>query len=437
MDRADARIKALTKRTVDAAKPEAGRYILWDAKLKGFGLRVEPHQPSGEPSLKTFIARYRAGGGRAGKLRQKTVGRYGTVTVEEARIAARKLLGAASAGADPVGEARAGRQAGVTVAEVCDWYFREVDAGRLLGRRGRRIKASTILSDKSRVEVHVKPLIGNRPVRMLALHDMEELQANIATGKTARKLSGKRPRGGIATGGGGVGGRTLAMLRAIFEHAVRRQLIGSNPAKGARKIANEKRTHRLTLDDLREFGIAIRATKENPTAVAAIRLLAITGFRRNEALGMRQNWLMEAGAVNFPDTKAGPQVRPIGRAAVDLIKQQIATAGDSEWVFPADRGDGHFIGLPKVLARVAKRAKLELSLHVLRHTFASVAAEIGYSELTIAGLIGHSAGSVMSGYVHLDAALVTAADRVSAVIAGALDGQPDAEVISLQKAATR
>src|ERR1019366_4579798 len=103
------------------------------------GLRVEPRQPSGEPSLKTFIARYRAGGGRAGKLRQKTVGRYGTVTVEEARIAARKLLGAASAGADPVGEARAGRQAGVTVAEVCDWYFREVDAGRLLGRRGRRI----------------------------------------------------------------------------------------------------------------------------------------------------------------------------------------------------------------------------------------------------------------------------------------------------------
>ena len=67
--------------------------------------------------------------------------------------------------------------------------------------------------------------------------------------------------------------------------------------------------------------------------------------------------------------------------------------GSPDWVFPADRGDGHFIGLPKVLARMCRAAGLKpITPHVLRHTFACVAAEIGFSELTIAGLLGHAAG---------------------------------------------
>ena len=89
-----------------------------------------------------------------------------------------------------------------------------------------------------------------------------------------------------------------------------------------------------------------------------------------------------------------------------------------------------------MLARVCKRAGLKgVTPHGLRHTFASVAAELGFSELTIAGLLGHSAGSVTAGYVHLDSALLTAADRVSAVIADALDGKPAAEIAPLCEAA--
>ena len=148
----------LTKRTVDAAKPTAARFIVWDSAMPGFGLRVEPS------GVKVFIARYRAGGGRAGTLRQATIGRYGTVTADEARQKARKLLAKAAGGGDPVGDKRAARQAGVTVAEVCDWYIREAEAGHLLGRRGRPIKALTISTDKARIELHVKPLLGKRPV---------------------------------------------------------------------------------------------------------------------------------------------------------------------------------------------------------------------------------------------------------------------------------
>jgi hypothetical protein len=65
--------------------------------------------------------------------------------------------------------------------------------------------------------------------------------------------------------------------------------------------------------------------------------------------------------------------------------------------------------------------------HVLRHTFASIAGDLGFSELTIAGLLGHSSRGVTQRYVHLDAALAVAADQVSAEIARYLDEEAKGE----------
>jgi integrase len=114
---------------------------------------------------------------------------------------------------------------------------------------------------------------------------------------------------------------------------------------------------------------------------------------------------------------------------------------DSPFVFPADWGDGHFIGIVRVLDRVCARAKLaDVTPHVLRHTFASIAGDIGFSELTIAGLLGHAARGVTQGYVHLDAALVVAADTVAAEIARLLDGvaaQSCAQAVGVEWARAR
>ena len=65
----------------------------------------------------------------------------------------------------------------------------------------------------------------------------------------------------------------------------------------------------------------------------------------------------------------------------------------------------------------------DVTSHTLRHTFASVAGELGFSELTIAGLLGHSARGVTQGYVHLDTALIVAANQVAAAIAQLLDDE--------------
>src|SRR5260370_6540434 len=95
----------------------------------------------------------------------------------------------------------------------------------------------------------------------------------------------------------------------------------------------------------------------------------------------------------------------------------------SLFFFPDDWGDGHCIGVVRVLDGVCLKAKLkDVTPHILRHTFASVAGDLGFSELTIAGLLGHSARRVTPRYVHLDTALVVAADHVSAEIGQMLDG---------------
>ena len=107
--------------------------------------------------------------------------------------------------------------------------------------------------------------------------------------------------------------------------------------------------------------------------------------------------------------------------AIECIKSQPVQA-HSPYVFPADVGDGHFIDVVRVLAMVCAKAKLaDVTPHVLRHTFASIAGDLGFSELTIAELLGHTSRGVTQRYIHLDAALAVAVDRVSDEIAKLLD----------------
>ena len=159
------------------------------------------------------------------------------------------------------------------------------------------------------------------------------------------------------------------------------------------------------------------------TGLAAIRFLLLTGFRRMEGLGLQRAWLdEEEEAIRFPDTKSGAQTRVIGRAAIELLLGQPKTK--SPYFFPADWGEGHFVGVVRVLDRVCEKARLaDITPHTLRHTFASLAGDLGFSELTIAALLGHSARGVTQRYVHIDEALRMTADRVAGEMADILDGR--------------
>ena len=415
-------MRKITKRLVDTLRPDpAGKDVFrWDAgdgALKGFGIRMKP---SGAAS---YFVQYR---NREGRTRRLVIGRVGTLTPDEARNLAGDALKAATKGADPSAERHAIRGA-ITVSDLCDLYLADAK---------NRIKASTLAMDRSRIETHVRPLIGRFTVRSLTTADIERMKADIIAGKTA-KLRGKEGRGGVATGGAGVAARTVGMTATILEYARQSlRLIKENPARGVKKPPDRKLRRFLALDEITNLGLTMReaeAAGANPTPLAVIRLLLLTGLRRMEALALPHAWVdSRARCIRFEDTKGGAQIRPIGHEAVRLIEAQPVRDG-CPWVFPASHGDRHFVGLPKVLERMCAKAGLEdVTVHVLRHTFAAVAAEMGFSELTIAGLLGHSVPGVTARYAHVpDSALVAAADRVSACLAAALNGRAEAQVILL------
>ena len=370
----------LTKRTIDALKPDRRDTFLWDGELRGFGVRVKPS------GTRTFIIQYR---NLEGRTRRCVIGQYGVLTVEQARDLAQKKLAAGIDGADPSAERHTIRQ-GLTVSALCDWYLTEAEAGRLIGRNRRPIKASSLTGDRSRIELHIKPLIGNRVVSQLKLADIERLQGDIAAGRTARAR--KTGRGGQTAGGVGVASRAISTLRSLLNHARRLGLIEVSPAMGVRIMASQKMKRYLSAGEIRHLGKVMAQMEregEHPTGLAAIRVMLLTGFRRMEVLAMHKEWVQpDDNLVRFPDTKSGPQIRVAGDAAMAELEAQ-ALRSHSPFIFPADWGDSHFIGVVRVLDRVCAKAGLDaVTPHTLRHSFASMAAAQGFSELTIAGLLG-------------------------------------------------
>jgi integrase len=110
-------------------------------------------------------------------------------------------------------------------------------------------------------------------------------------------------------------------------------------------------------------------------------------------------------------------------ALESLASFQPKDSKSADYIFTGAEAGKHLVGLPKIWARVAKRAALDgVSLHGLRHWFASAAAEMNFSELTIAGLLGHHVKGITARYATApDSALLAAADRVAARISESME----------------
>ncbi len=396
----------LTKKAVDAfAAPAETQIVYWDSEIRGFGVRVL------KSGLKTFIVQYR---NSEGIKRRINLGRFGIMTVEQARDLAKVKLGKVAAGEDPADEVRQARR-GMTVTEMCDWYLTEARAGNILGRKNRPIKASSLDMDESRIRTHIKPLLGKRVVRHLTIADVEQMQTDVRDGKTAKPRVGGR--GGKASGGPGVAGRCVGTLQAVIGHAKHKGLLADHPTKGAKKLSSKKKDRRLSVAEIGLLGKAIAYAErsgEDPTALGVVRLLLLTGYRREEAQAMHRAWVHpEGGYVAFPDTKGDAQLRAIGPAAIRVIEAQPITLGNPH-VFPSATTDGPFTAVRSCLDRLCKLAGISgVTPHTLRHTFGSVAGDLGFSELTIRAMLGHASQNVTQDYVHIDEALKLAVRMTS------------------------
>jgi integrase len=421
--------KRIGLREVRALEP--GQTV-WDASVPAFGARRQ------RSKAVAYVLFYRT---TEGRQRWLTIGRHGAPwTPETAREEARRLLGEVVRGADPASQKTAKRVA-ATVAGLCDLYLADAEAGRLLTRRKTSKKPSTLATDRGRIEHHIKQLLGRLSVAAVTREDVDGFLHAVAEGKTASKAKTVKKRGlANVRGGRGTASRTVGLLGAIFAYAVRHRMRADNPAHGVVRFADGRRERRLSDDEYKVLGEALRKAEAAsiwPAAVVAARFLAFTGWRSGEALGMRWGEVdLARRTATLGDTKTGRSVRPLSHAACDALRS-LPCAGEGALMFPATRGDGRMSGFPKLWARIAKLGNLpaEVTPHVLRHSLASLAGDLGYSEPTIAALVGHKGRTMTSRYVHsADAVLLAAADVVARRTAELMGETCSSDVVPLRVA---
>lgn len=418
----------LTKRSIDAIKTdrEADQYF-WDDQVAGFGLRVKPS------GARSFIIQYR---NRHGRSRRLTMGRYGVLTPEQARTAAKLALADVARGGDPV-ESKAAERGAMPMVDLCREYQEKAESGKLVTRRGKIKKPSTVYTDGGRIARHIVPLLGRRTVKDVTKADINRFLADVIDGKTKANVKTKKRGRAIVRGGRGAGSRTLGLLGAIFAYAVTQGYRPDNPCTGVVRPADKKRRFRLDEEGYKILGgCLLDAEKRGEPwqAIYEIRCLALTGGRRGEIeLLKRIEVDQRGGALRLGDSKTGESIRPTGSAAFDVLRDALGK-GNSEYVFPSPgTPEKPYRGLPKAFKRIFGDRIPGLTPHKLRHAFSSVGEDLGLTVPTIGALIGHAGHGVTQGYIHkADPALVAAANRVASYISRAMTGRAS-NVVNLKK----
>lgn len=409
----------LTKRVLDDLRrnPPERDTVLWDASKEGFGVRATP------AGAISFIVQYRNAQGRSRRL---TIGSYGRYTIDKAKRAAKEMLGAAEAArdgraTDPADNRHELRTA-ITFRQLATEYMAKAEKGQILGRKGNPKKPGTVAIDKYRVQ-HLTAHFRDKAVKTITRAD--------CVGCLDALIAGRH---GAA--------RTFGLLGGIFTYAVRHGHIATNPAHGVTKPADGEREFRLDAEGYRTLGKALEAAElrgESWQAVAAIRLLALTGCRKGEVLGLRLGEIdLQGRCLRLGDTKTGKSTRPLGEPALRLLRAVASRPGrpESIYLLPGRDPRKPFNGLDDAWRRIVGTG---YTPHCLRHAFGSACDELDLSELTIAMLLGHTSarsGTVTRGYITKpDAVLLAAADKAGRYIWQAMTGEAlSAEIVELQRA---
>ena len=376
----------LTARLARETKPGERDVFLFDRALPGFGLRVH------RSGAKAWIVQTRI----EGKSRRIVIARYGEMDLVQARRRARDMLARVQAGDNPADDIRKEKTA-PTVAMLADEYLRRCDPyWKPSGRKTIRIY----------LKARILPAFGKMAVERVG---PEEVAAWFD------EASRDRP---------GAANRAFEILRSMMfraeEYGFREP--GTNPCLGIRKNPRRNVARFLDTDELARLGRALDAHEaEWPEAVAAIRLLALTGCRRGEVLDLRWRDIGE-NAIALPDSKTGPRSVPLGEAARAIVEALPGPRDPDAFLFPKNAGRKSPNNMLACWRTVCDDAKLgKVRLHDLRHTAASHAVMSGENLPLVGKLLGHRRHETTAGYAHLaDGHLVETAEKVGSIIAEAM-----------------
>lgn len=376
----------LTPRLTRESKPQEKDTILFDKATPGFGLRIHP---SGR---KVYIVQTRI----KGRTRRIVIARHGEMRLTQARRRAREVLARIRAGENPADDIQREKET-PTFRQFTNEYLRRCDPlWKPSGRKTVRIY----------LKARLLPAFGRMPLDQIRHEDV-----------AAWFDAASKDKPGAAN-------RAFEILRAMMSRAEEWGLRdrGANPCLGIVKNPRNHVARFLDAEELARLGFALDEREvEWPEAVAAIRLLALTGCRRSEVLNLR--WRdVGAEALNLPDSKTGPRAVPLGEAARELIETLPGERRPDDFLFPRYADGQGQDGLRRCWRTVCEDAELgKLRLHDLRHTMASHAVMSGENLPLVGKLLGHRRHRTTVDYAHLaDGHLVEAAEKIGAVIADAM-----------------
>ena len=400
----------LTKSIVERAEARDKPYFLFDEHLTGFCLRISP---SGK---RHYYLQYM----KNKKAKRARIGQHGSLTYEQARDKAVALLAQINAGGDPVADGMQKRSE-PTVRDLADRYYEQ------------------------HVMVHCKPRTAveyRRALDKMILPHIGDILVSEATRKDIAILHHALRKTPYDAN------RCLEVVSKMFNLAELWGLRpdGSNPRRHLKKYKENKRERFLSADEMRRLGETLRMAEEaklcSPYAVAAFRLLILTGARLGEIQFCKWEYVhLDRGIIRLPDSKTGPKIIHLGRSAIDLLRQ-ISRKDDNPYLICSDhKSDEPINDLQTTWQKIRKWAAIEdVHIHDLRHTFASNAVAMGMSLPMIGRLLGHTQTQTTARYAHLAIdPVLEAASRITGEIGGLLALPPpsdptviDAEVVLVE-----
>lgn len=391
---------------------------IWDTKDTCFGIRFGKTGAS-------YVYKYR---NKCGKSQTKTFGKIKDMTVAEAKDLLNEFKPTIKI-TDPFAKKYNTK---FTIKDLCEKYLAEHD-----------MRDSTRKEDASRINRLVLPLVGNIPLFLVTAEDMMDLQKSIATGDKHILINGmKDPNNKHSytkvTGGNGAAKRTMEMMKTILNFAEAKGLIEKNPMNTKRFTKIEyakKETAFLEPDEYKNLGYVLRKYElskdgSDQQCVTFIKLAALTGCRKGELLNLtwdRVNFDQQYFLFAQTKTTDGPQRRTFG-SAVKRLLEEMRDNTTSVYLFPSiKKANVHRKDCLKALNQICKitdaqgnqvmnnnAAVSKLTLHALRHSFATRCNDLDFSDVQIEGLLGHKKGDVEGIYAHnRSAKLVARANEVS------------------------
>jgi len=363
-----------TKAAISSLSLRSGKseLIVFDDALKGFGIRLRAG------GKRTWIVQYRIGA----KQRRLSLGSLQVLDLEEARALAKKALSKVGLALDPQAEkASAQVAASQSLRPLIDQY---------LGRKKERLRPRSY----TETERHLRKDWAN-------LH--EQAMSSVSRRDVASRLGQLSAQNGPVAAD-----RARAALSAFFTWAMREGLVEANPVSATNRPATVKSRDRVLSDaELREVWDACREDDYG----RIVRLLILTGQRREEVGGMRWSELDEPGGVwslGSGRTKNGrPHDVPLPDQAMNIIRS-IPRRERRDMCF--GDGAGPYSGWSRAKAKLDRRMSETRSmvvqrsetngaplaawrLHDIRRTVATRMADLGVSPNIVEAVLNHVSGA--------------------------------------------